>query len=260
MLADWVASAAGSRRKNMRHFTCLFVAVCLCACMMRAQDQPKLSPAQQEVLDARKARVEAGEKRDYATYSRLVADDCMYSDDDGVLDTNPKAHIKERWKLPLAYDHGVNPREFVVHVYGDTAVLNYRVTIHEQFTDADIISEQRYTETYIKQNGSWLLIAKQWGNLPVNFHKPVAVDTSFYKDYVGNYQSRPLGRVETLSVKDGKLWTDFGDEEYFPLGSETFFVKDDLGSVTFVRDAQGHVTGYTYHREDGQELHSKKIK
>jgi hypothetical protein len=63
-------------------------------------------------------------------------------------------------------------------------------------------------------------------------------------------------------VKDGKLWTDFGenmDEEYFPLGSETFLVKNDLGNVTFVRDAQGHVAGYTY-RWDGQEIRAKKIK
>jgi ketosteroid isomerase-like protein len=247
----------------MRYFTCLFVALCLSASVICAQDRPKFSPAQQEVLNTHKARIEAGEKRDYTTWSRLVADDCMYSDDDGVLETNPKAHIWEEWKLPLAYDHGVNPREYVVHVYGDTAVLNYRVTVHEQFTDADITSEQRYTETYIKQNGSWLLIAKQWGNLPVNFHKPVAVDASVYKDYVGRYEWRPLDQVETVSVKDGKLWTDFGenmDEEYFPLGAETFFVKNDLGSVTFVRDAQGRVTGYTYHRWDGQELHAKKIK
>jgi hypothetical protein len=33
-----------------------------------------------------------------------------------------------------------------------------------------------------------------------------------------------------------------------------------LGSFTFVRDAQGHVTGYTYQRWDGQEIHAKKIK
>jgi hypothetical protein len=30
--------------------------------------------------------------------------------------------------------------------------------------------------------------------------------------------------------------------------------------VTFARDAQGHVTGYTYHRWDGQEIHAKKTK
>ena len=49
----------------------------------------------------------------------------------------------EEWKLALAYDHGVNPRDFVVHVYGSTAALNYRVTVHEQFTDADSISERK---------------------------------------------------------------------------------------------------------------------
>jgi len=59
-------------------------------------------------------------------------------------------------------------------------------------------------------------------------------------------------------VKRSNLGGD--EDEAFPLGSETFFFKDDLGSVTFVRDAQDHVTGYTYHRSDGQEIHAKKIK
>jgi len=246
----------------MRYFACLFIALCIPASMIRAQDQPKFSPAQQEVLDAHKARIAAAEKHDYAAWSRYVADDCIYSDDDGILDTNHKAHIMELWKMPHEYDYGVNPRDYVIHVYGSTAVLNYRVTIHEQFTDADIISEQRYTATYIKQNGSWLMVAMQWGNLPVNFHKPVAVDTSVYKDYVGQYEWRPLDDVETISVKDGKLWSQFpkDENEYLPLSSDMFFLKNDVGSITFVRDAQGYVTGYTYHRWDGQEIHAKKIK
>jgi Domain of unknown function (DUF3471) len=127
---------------------------------------------------------------------------------------------------------------------------------------AEIAAVNHQTETYVKQNGSWLLVARQWGNLPVNFHKPVAVDTSVYKDYVGQYQWRPLDDLDTVSVEDGKLWSRFpkDEDEYLPLSSDTFFVKDDIGSVTFVRDAQGHVTGYTYHRDDGQEIHAKKIK
>lgn len=223
----------------------------------------KFSPAQQEVLDARKARHEASEKHDVAAWSRLVADDCIFSDDDGVLKT--KAQLMEYFKLPVAYDHSVNLRDYVVHVYGNTAVLNLRSTEHEQYTDSDIISEVRATETYIKQNGSWLLIASQWGNLPVSFRKPVAVDTSNYKDYVGRYEWRPGDdqAVDTVSVKDGKLWSQFGKDvdEYLPAGGETFFIKGgDLGSVTFSRDAQGNVTGYTFHRVDGQEIHAKKIK
>ena len=119
----------------------------------------------------------------------------------------------------------------------------------------------RRTETYVKQNGSWLLIARQWGMLPVNFRKPVAVDPRTYNGYIGQYEWRP-GLVDTVVVKDGKLWSQLGEDEgeYLTLGSDTFFVKDDLGGVTFSRDARGHVTDYIYHRVDGQEIHAKKIK
>jgi hypothetical protein len=248
------------REQNMRYFTCLFVALFIPASMICAQDQPKLSPAQQEVVDVHLARLKAFDQREGAAYFRFVADDWMESNNAGGLDTNPRAHIMEDWKLP-DYDHEVNSRDYVVHLYGNTAVLNCRATVHEQYVDADIIREQRHTETFIKQNGSWLLVAKQWTDLPLNFRKPGAVDTSVYKDYVGQYEFRPLD-VETISVKDGRLWLQIGKngEEYLPLGSETFFVKDDLGSATFSRDDQGHVTGYAWHYPDGQEIHVKKIK
>ena len=245
----------------MRYFTCFLVALCLSASVLYAKDEPKLSPTEQEVVDVRIAWMEAYDKRDFATWSRYVADDCIYIDDDGAVVT--KAHVMEQGKrFPREYDYGVNPRDFVVHLYGNTAVLNYRVTAHEQAADTDIVTEHRDTETYIKQNGTWLLIARVLVNIPVNFRKPLAVDTSVYKDYVGHYQWRPLDEVETVSLKDGKLWSNLGgsEDEALPLSSETFFFRDDLGSVTFVRDAKGHVTGYTYHHADGQETYDKKIK
>ena len=245
----------------MRSFTCCLVALCLSASPLYAQDQPKLSPAQQEVLNVRNALRETALRRDMSAWSRYVSDDCIFSTEDGALQTKAQ-FIEHVGKLPPEYDRSVNPRDYVIHVYGNAAVISFRLTGHEQFTDVDIISEERQTETYVKKNGSWLLVARQWGLLPVNFRKPVPVATNAYKDYVGQYQWRPLDEVETVSLKDGKLWSNLGgdEDEAFPLGSETFFFKDDLGSVTFVRDAQGHVTGYTYHRSDGQEIHAKKIK
>jgi hypothetical protein len=79
-------------------------------------------------------------RRNFAAWSRQVADDCLFSDDDGILQT--KARLMEHlMKLPTAYDHGVDPRDYVVHLYGDTAAVTSRVTDHEQFTDSDIISE-----------------------------------------------------------------------------------------------------------------------
>jgi Domain of unknown function (DUF4440)/Domain of unknown function (DUF3471) len=245
----------------MRSFTCLLVALCVSASLLYAQDQVKLSPAQQEVLKVRDALRETALRRDMSAWSRHVSEDCIFSTDDGTLHTKAQ-FIEHMGKLPPEYDRSVNQRDYVIHVYGDAAVINFRLTGHEQFTDADIISEERQTETYVKQNGSWLLVARHWGLLPVNFRKPVAVDTSAYKDYVGQYQWRPLDEVETISLKDGKLWSNLGgdEDEALPLSSETFFFKDDLGSITFVRGDLGHVTGYTYHRNDGQEIHVKKIK
>jgi hypothetical protein len=245
----------------MYSFRCALVALCLSAGMIDAADQPKFSPAQQEVIQAHEARTEAGNKRDEVAYSRYVADDCIFSGDNGAVLT--KAQLMAAvGKFPTAYDYSVNPRDYVVHVYGDTAVLNLRYTNHEQFTNSDIVSEIRMTETYIKRNGNWLLIARQWAKIPTNFRKPVAVDTTIYKDYVGQYEWRPLDDVETITVKDGRLWTQSGKdrEEYLPLGTDSFFLKSELGIDKFTRDARGRVTGYTYQGADGQETYVKKIR
>ena len=243
----------------MRYFGCLLAALCIFACSLCAIDQPELSPEQQEVLNVSQARRDANNRRDMKAAASYIADDCLFSSDDGTLIT--KAQYLKFGQLPFEYDHSTNPREFVVRVYGNTAVINLRITGHEQFGDDDIVSEQRRTETWLKQNGTWLLIAMQWGNLPVNFRRPVTVDPNTYKNYAGQFELRP-GLVDTVVVKDGKLWSrlDEDEGEYLPLGSDTFFTEDDLGSITFVRDAQGHVTSYTYNRVDGQEIHAKKIK
>src|ERR1700691_2804199 len=139
MLSDRDVSAAHSATTNMRYFTCLLVALCISASIICAQAQPKFSPAQQEVLDTFRAMVEAGERRD-GSWSRYVADDCIFSDDDGNLTT--KAKIIDHGKpWPREYDRSDNFRDYVVRVYGNTAVINVRFTAHEQFTDSDIITE-----------------------------------------------------------------------------------------------------------------------
>jgi Domain of unknown function (DUF4440)/Domain of unknown function (DUF3471) len=251
----------------MCRFTVLFLAFCVFASALNAAESPKLSPTELEVLKVRNELRETAFRRDMTAWSRLVAEDCIFSTDDGILITKAQ-FIKHIGKLPPEYDRSMNPRDYVIHLYGTTAIINFRLTGHEQFTDADIVSEQRQTETYVKQNGSWLLVARHWNNLPVNFRKPIAVDTRVYRDYVGEYEWRPGDDLETVFVKDGKLWSRIGndsqigndEDEYLPLGADSFFVKSDLGTAVFARDLQGHVTGYTYHRVDGQEIHVKKIK
>ena len=246
----------------MRSFKGLLISMYLVASTLAATDIPKFSAAEQEVLKISQARRDASNTRDLVSSARYVAENCLFSSDGGVLQT--KSQYYEYFaKLPVEYDHSVNPRDFVVHVHGDAAVINFRTTTHERFGDNDIISEQRRTETWFKQNGTWLLIALQWDNLPVNFRTAVAVDTTRYKDYVGQYEWRPNGDIETVDFKDGKLWSYLGKDvdEYLPAGTDSFFIREgDLATFTFSRDAQGQVTGYVYHRIDGQEIQVKKLK
>jgi ketosteroid isomerase-like protein len=246
----------------MRSITFLMAVLCLSASMICAQDQAKVSPPEQEVINVSKSRIDAASRRDIAALARYFADDCIFSTDDGTVIT--KTELMEHYRKPTAaYDRLVDPRDHIVHVYGNTAVVNYRVSGHEQFGGTDLISEQRRTETWLKQNGSWLLIAMQWDNMPINWRKAVAVDPKVYQDYVGEYLDRPGSDVETVSVRDRKLWSRIGkdEDEYLPAGGDAFFLKEgDLATFVFSRDAQGHVTGYTSHRVDGQEIHVKKIK
>jgi hypothetical protein len=68
-------------------------------------------------------------------------------------------------------------------------------------------------------------------------------------------------------VKDGNLWSQLGQgedadvEEFLPSCGDSFFFKEsDPATITFSRDAKGRVTGYIFHRIDGQEIHIKKTK
>jgi hypothetical protein len=226
-----------------------------------APQAQKFSPAEQELIRVQKARMDAAAQRDMAAWSRFVAEDCIFSGDDGSLHT--KAEMMAYYKkVPAEYDHAIDPRDYLVHIHGDTAVVNLRATDHEPFGTVDVTSEQRRTETFIKRDGAWLAIAIQWSALPINHRQPVAADSRSYQDYVGQYQSRPKDDLESISIKDGKLWSQTGDDGDWclPAGGETFFYKSDVGSFTFSRDAQGRVTGYTYHRPDGQETHTMKVK
>ena len=237
---------------------------CLMSYTPLAFPQAKHAPTEQEIIDVSVARREATNRREMTAAASYIAKDCLFSTEYGALISKDE-YIEHRRKMPAVYDQTTNPRQYVVHVYGNTAVLNFLVTDLEQYGDSTIVNEQRRTETWHKQTGRWLLIAVQWDNMPVNFRKPVAVDLSLFKDYVGRYEWRPGDVIDTVTEKDGRLWSRFGDDsadldEYLPAGEETFFIREgDLGTVTFLRGAAREVIGYTSHRTDGQDIFVRKI-
>lgn len=91
----------------MRYFICLLAAFSLSVSTIHVQNLSELSPEQQEVFNVSKSLGEAANRRNFAAWSRQVADDCLFSDDDGILQT--KARLMEHFmKLPTAYDRKCN--------------------------------------------------------------------------------------------------------------------------------------------------------
>jgi len=221
-------------RHSLFRLWSLILAVACATNIARAQ---QVSKEEQEVLSASATRREAYNHRDLVVLDRYIADDCPISTDDGtfVTKTDLMRHLKN---LPADYEQITNARDFAVRLHGSAAVMSLRSTTHEPFGDSDIVTEQRRTETWMKRDAAWVLVAVQTGNLPKNFRKPAVTDPRNYEDHVGKYEWRPGGETDVISLKNGKLWSEFdGDEdEYLPIASDTFFIANDLGSVTFTRD------------------------
>jgi ketosteroid isomerase-like protein len=104
-----------------------------------ATETQKLSLTEQEVVNVNKARMEAAANRDMAAWTRYVAEDCLFSTDGGTVSTKAQmlAHYK---KVPAMLDRALDPREQVVHLYGDTAILNYLATL---ITNSSAIATSR---------------------------------------------------------------------------------------------------------------------
>jgi Domain of unknown function (DUF4440) len=92
-----------------------------------AAQAPKLSQVAQEILSIRKARMEAGDRKDAASWGRYVADGYTATDDGGALHT--KAQIMEGFtkaNKSLMISTTSEPEDIQVHLFGDTGVVNFR--------------------------------------------------------------------------------------------------------------------------------------
>jgi len=222
---------------------------------------PALTTQEQEALKASEAWRDAFNHRDLEAFARYVADDFIGSTDDGIFMT--KARLLKRLAThPPEEEQRDDVRDIHVHVDGDSAIINYLVSVTEGGFEPKALSFQfRRTEFFQKKGGTWLAIAAHESQLPINHRVPVKIDPRILKDYEGRYTFRP-GFPATYTVEDGHLMDEWKGEktEALPMAKDTFFEREDLGWTTFVRDNQGRVTGYVYHYADGQQATGKKIK
>jgi len=91
--------------------------------------------------------------------------------------------------------------------------------------------------------------------------KVIAVPSAVLEKYVGQYQLRP-NFIITMSLDDGKLMMQPNNPqkvEMFATSETDFFLKAGNARFTFVKDAQGLVTGLIFHL-NGQDTTAPRIK
>jgi uncharacterized protein (TIGR02246 family) len=223
--------------------------------------QPPTS-AEEEVLKVSRAWQDARNHRDLGTFAALMADDFIGSTDIGerttkqwLVDFLSKRQPEDEQRTDL--------RDVKVHLEGDTAIVNYLITVHKGWGKTVVINNRRRTEVFKKIGEKWLVIASHESDVAANYFKEVEVDPKILKDYVGHYDwpRHKIDDRDTVTVEDGHLFSEWRGvkSKCLAKGKDTFFQRDDSGWWTFVRDRQGHVTGYIYYYPDGQEVPVTRI-
>ena len=96
---------------------------------------------------------------------------------------------------------------------------------------------------------------------PPKQHTAIALSPDVLARYVGSYQLAPNFSID-VTLKDGVLWGQPTKQQAFHLWPESetdFFLKEVDAQVTFVRDAQGVVTGLVLH-QGGADQAGKKVR
>ena len=130
---------------------------------MSAKDAAVIEQLTQLVRDFL-ANVPKGDKK---VFDNFFADDVIYTRSAGV--TVDKEEILNNIDVRAATEPQAtfDADGFVVHPYGDTAVVNFRLIMHSPNQSGAATIYFRNTGTFLKRNGKWQVVAWQATRVPL---------------------------------------------------------------------------------------------
>jgi ketosteroid isomerase-like protein len=115
--------------------------------------------AVQEIIDIRNRYIEAEENKDIPYLNKIFADDFFALNPQGQLLDKP--HMLENMKRPDRVFRVLNPRETMVHFYGNVAILSELVTVDGEDKGRHFGGEFRFVRVFAKQHGNWQVVLAQ---------------------------------------------------------------------------------------------------
>lgn len=217
--------------------------------------------AAQEVLKAEREQQEAYLRRDLAATQRMVADEFVLTIQGGEVGdkANLLTFIREEPADPTL---ALTTEDTRVRVDGDTAVVVGRRVERRRRPDnnQEGAAYARYTRTYVRRQGRWLLLAEHLQAVPGE-RAAVKVDPQIYDDYVGRYSSEIFG---FSVVREGDKLVVVPDErrrpkaEVLPESESEFFVRGRNFRILFMRGRKGRVA-YALLQVNGVDIRARKI-
>lgn len=136
------------------------LAICLLALLsvatfISAQDSDAAARAQ--VLGLEKAWNQAYKSGDVKALSQILDNGLVLVEDDGSLKT--KSEFLATVKAASGNDEQVAPESLTVRVFGTTAISIGVIAVKETKNGKTITHRERFIDTWISRNGSWVCIA-----------------------------------------------------------------------------------------------------
>ena len=126
----------------------------------------QLSKAEEEVRKLERAWLNAYEQNDSKAMNEIVADDFAITFPDGSRQTKPQIMAMIKTSPNTASPMKFYTEDVQSRVYGETVILTGRV-VTEYMRDGKPAKEvSSYTDTYVRQNGRWQVVASHLSNVP----------------------------------------------------------------------------------------------
>ena len=205
-----------------------------------------------ELLDA----VGSGNKK---VWDQYLDENCVVSVADGRTFTKSQM-LDEIQPRPKGYVGSMELEDVRFRDFDNTAVICYLVKQTESIFSQSIITRYRTTDSYLKRDGAWKLIASE-ATVLLGQPRPATVSAKVLDTYVGEYGLAP-GMTYTVSREESKLWGQSNKREkteLIPQSEAVFYRKGIRGEKVFVRDQKG-VVAHMLDRRDGNDIVWKKIK
>ena len=217
-----------------------------------------------ELTRTAQALVDAVAFGDTAVWARTLADDGLFTDENGRTSTK-RDLLASLHPLPAGFSGHIVVARPQMRMTGNendgVAVLTYDLLEDETVFGQTLHTTYHQTDTYVRRAGRWRLLASQTQVLPSE-HTAVHIDPAVLGAYVGTYRLAP--NVEYAVTRDGTHLMGRRRsgpmEELFPLGGDRFFRRGaPRGVKIFVRDASGRVTRMI-DRRDNNDLVWQRVR